>query len=585
MTERSRSLKQLAAELLPDVLRHQRLILRSYGCRGLAVAGAVLAPWPLKLIIDHTIVWRTPLTLFGYGPIGPELLVLLLTLGFLAITVISVLAGAAEKNLSATVRERLTLELRDRLLVHLLTLPPTLRTRHRSGELVLRVVDDTDLLVRVLTKTLPQVFQHVLTVVATLMMMLWVEPVAAIVGFAWLPVVGLVVRTDGRRLWHASREKRAREGEVCGLAQEIVRGMAVTQASGGEDAVRQAFRHLNAARVSAGRHETAVAVSLERRLQILQGVALALVTGIGAWLVLHRRLTIGDLTLLTVYAGQLLKPIEKLNDLAETTGRGLAGGDRLLRLLQQSPSVVDAPGAMAIPRARGFLELVDVSYSYPDRHRPVLAGVDLSLAPGALTVLVGKSGAGKSTLLGLLVRLVDPARGEIRLDGRPITAIRLRSLREQFAVLSQDTHLFAGSLRTALTTASGVADDGALWDALALVSMDEFARGLPRRLDTLIGEDGVNLSGGQRRRIALARAFLLGRPILLLDEPLANIDAESAAVILDAILRLRRTCTCFAVTHDSALVARADRVVQLASGRLTEVTGRSAAQAPLVRVR
>jgi ATP-binding cassette subfamily B protein len=327
-----------------------------------------------------------------------------------------------------------------------------------------------------------------------------------------------------------------------------------------------------------------VAVSLERTLQLMQGIALALVTAVGAWLVLRRRLTIGDLTLLTVYVGQLLKPIEKLNDLAETTGRGLAGGDRLLRLLHQSPSVADAPDAVAIPRARGFLQLVGVSFSYPDRDRPVLTGVDLSLSPGALTVLVGKSGAGKSTLLGLLVRLVDPARGEIRLDGIPITRIRLRSLREQFAVLSQDTHLFAGSLRQALAP-SGVTEDDALWDALALVSMDSFVRGLPRRLDTPLGEDGVNLSGGQRRRVALARAFLLRRPILLLDEPLANIDAESAAVVLDAIARLRRTCTCFAVTHESALIARADRVVRLVNGRLIEAAGHGVPPVSLARVR
>ena len=584
MNERPRSLQRLAAEFLPDFMRHRRLIVRSYVCRAVAVAGSVLAPWPLKLIIDHTIVGRIPFAPFGYGPVGPELLVLLLTLGFLAITILSVVASAAEKNLSATVRERLTLELRDRLLAHLLTLSPTLRTRHRSGELVLRIVDDTDLLVRVLTKTLPQVFQHALTVAATLVMMLCVEPVTALVGFAWLPVVALVVRKDGRRLWSASREKRAREGDVCGLAQEIVRGMTVIQASGGEDATRAAFRQLNTVRVSAGRRETAVAVSLERTMQLMQGIALALVTAVGAWLVLRRRLTIGDLTLLTVYVGQLLKPIEKLNDLAETTGRGLAGGDRLLRVLHQSPSVADAPDAVPIPRARGFLQLVGVSFSYPDRDRPVLTGVDLSLSPGALTVMVGKSGAGKSTLLSLLVRLVDPARGEIRLDGIPISRIRLRSLREQFAVLSQETHLFAGSLRQALAP-SGVTEDDALWDALALVSMDSFVRSLPRRLDTPLGEDGVNLSGGQRRRVALARAFLLRRPILLLDEPLANIDAESAAVVLDAIARLRRTCTCFAVTHESALIARADRVVRLVNGRVIETAGHGMPQVSLARVR
>ena len=223
--------------------------------------------------------------------------------------------------------------------------------------------------------------------------------------------------------------------------------------------------------------------------------------------------------------------------------------------------------------------LRDVWFAYEDRKRPVLNGVNLRLQPGELTVLVGVSGAGKSTLFSLLVRLFDPTRGEILLDGRPLPSIRLRSLRDQFAILSQDTHLFAGTIRSVLGPRDRPAGDGELWRALELVALDRFVREAPEQLDTPLGEDGVNLSGGQRRRLALARAFLLRRPILLLDEPLANVDAESAAVILDAIDELRETCTCFAVTHEASLAARADRVYRLVEGRLVrgaDGTGRGA---------
>jgi ATP-binding cassette subfamily B protein len=568
-------LPALVRAFLPETLQHRRLIAASYACRALAVAAMVVSPWPLKVIIDRAVLGHGQSVVPGIGPVTPGQLVVLLTVGFFALIAISAVAGAAEKNISATVREHLTLDLRDRLLGHLLTLSPALRTKHRSGELVLRIVDDTDLFVRVVTKTLPQVFQHVLTIAGTLMMMLWVAPLVALVGVVWLPFVALVIRTDGRRLWRASREKRAREGEVCGLTQEIVRGMLVVQASGTQQATRDAYRQLNATRVRAGREETAAAVSLERTLQILQGIALGLVTGVGAWMVLRGRISVGDLTLLSVYVGQLLKPIEKLNDLAETTGRGLAGGERLLRMLEQAPSVADAPEAIAIARARGDLDLAGVSFTYPERQRAVLTHLDLHLSPGTLTVLVGTSGAGKSTLLSLLVRLADPDAGEIRLDGRPIKTIRLQSLREQFAFLSQDTHLFAGSIRQAVTPVRAERiDDKELWEALALVSLDGFVKALPRGLDTALGEDGINVSGGQRRRLALARAFLQRRPILLLDEPLANIDTESATVVLDAILQLRRTTTCFAVTHDPLLTTHADRVVRLEGGRLVEVTNR-----------
>jgi ATP-binding cassette, subfamily B, bacterial len=567
LTARANMIRAFRGDMAP----HWKLFAAAYAARTVAVAAAVLAPWPLKLLIDHVLAARTPRAIAGVPVTGSAaVLAAVLTGGFLLIALVGVLMNALEKNISALVRERMTSRLRDRLLAHVLTLPPTLRTKHRSGELVLRLVDDTDLFVRVITKTAPQLFQHALTLAGTLAMMFWVEPRMALAGCIWLPVVVVVLRRDARRLWRASREKRKREGDVCGLAQEVIRGVAVIQASGAEAATRGRFQVVNERRVSAGRHETAVAVTLERSLQLVQAAAMAMTTLGGAWLVIRRQLTIGDLALLTAYVAQLFKPVEKLNDLAETTGRGVAGGERLLKLLDLQPAVADAPGAIAIGSSHGVLEVRDVWFEYPERARPVLRGVTFRLEPGQLTVLTGASGAGKSTLFNLLVRVFDPSAGQVRLDGRALPSISLRSLREQFAVLSQDTHLFAGTLREALT--SDVTADDEIWNALALVSLDDFVKGLPLGLATPLGEDAPNLSGGQRRRIALARAFLLGRPILLLDEPLANIDADSAAVILNALDRLRRTQTCFAVTHDRALIERADRVYRIENGDVFELT-------------
>jgi len=573
LTSRPDGWRALDRTFRADVMAHARLFAGAYAARTVAVVAVVLAPWPLKILIDHVLAGQTPRAV---GPLplpgSPIAVAALLTAGFFGIALVGLAMNAVEKNLSALLRERMTFDLRDRVLAHLLTLPPTLRTKHRSGELVLRLIDDTDLFVRVITKTAPQVFQHALTLTGTLAMMLWVDPRIALAGCVWLPVVVFVLRRDARRLWSASREKRAREGEVCGLAQEVVRGMAVIQASGNESATRRRFRDINQRRVTAGRHETAVAVSLERTLQAVQAAAMAVTMLGGAWLVLRAQLTIGDLALLTAYVVQLFKPVEKLNDLAETTGRGVAGGERLLRVLDVRPVVFDAPGAAVMREVRGSLELRDVWFEYPDRAHTVLQGVNLRLAPGELTVLMGPSGAGKSTLFHLLVRLFDPSRGSVLLDGRPLPSIALRSLRAQFALLTQDTHLFAGTLREALT--DGSASEAEVWAALRLVALDDFVRSLPHGLDTLIGEDALNVSGGQRRRLALARAFLLKRPILLLDEPLANIDAASASVILDALDCMRQTRTCFAVTHEPMLAARADRVYRLDRGELHEVSHR-----------
>jgi len=237
--------------------------------------------------------------------------------------------------------------------------------------------------------------------------------------------------------------------------------------------------------------------------------------------------------------------------------------------------VEDAPGALDIGRARGVIELRDVKFEYAGRRpAPVLRGVNLRLEPGRLTLLVGRSGAGKSTLISLLVRLFDPSSGTILLDGRPLPTISIRSLRSQISMMSQDTHLFAGSLRQALIPTGAEVDDARVWESLALVAMDDFVRALPDQLETPLGEDGVNLSGGQRQRLSLARAFLLDRPILILDEPTSNIDAASEALIAKALERIRVGRTCLAITHRLTLFDHADLVYHLEDGRIVEQTSR-----------
>lgn len=559
----------------PDLRPHRRTLTAAYLFRLLSVAAAVVSPWPLKVIIDNVIARRPlPSGLRAFHNVSPEWLVVWLSLFFVAATIVGAVTNALEKNLSARVRERLTLSLRDRLLAHLQTLPPTFRTNNRSGELVLRLVDDSDLFVRILTKTLPVLFQNVATVLLILVVMLWLDLRLAAFGVVLVPALAAVIRHYSRSLWAASRDKRRHEGKVSGLAQEIVRGLPVIQALGGERQARTRFERRNRKRLRAGVEETRVAVRMEQTLQIAQGFALALMTGAGALLVLRGQLTVGELTVFAAYVAQLLKPVEKLNDLSETAGRGFAGGERLLALLAQEPAVSDAPGATEVGRMRGLVEFRNVWFRYPEedardeRAEYVLRGVDMRLEPGRLTVLLGQSGAGKSTIMSLLVRLYDPTGGRITLDGRPLREITLRSLRAQVAVMTQDTHLFSGSLRRALVPDGAEPTAEKIWEALALVALDEFVRELPRQLETKLGEDALNLSGGQRQRLSLARAFLLDRPVLLLDEPLANVDDASAAVILRALDRLRATHTCLAITHQTQLLDYADVVYRLEDGRV-----------------
>ena len=555
----------------PIVGEHRRLLATAYACRIAGVILGLAAPWPLKVIIDHVLTGRrVPSALAVLRSVqSAESLILAMAAAIVAIAVLRALVESTHATLSAKFRERLNTELRDRMLGHLQLLPPTIRTTHRSGELVLRLVGDVDQFVRFQARTVPMIVEHLLTSVAVLSMMFWLQPLLAMFAVILVPALALLVRFYGARLGRASRERRRREGAVAGLAQEIVRGLPVIQALGGDEHARRRFRELNVQSLGAGVEETRVAARMERAIRIVHGVATAVLVAGGAWLVLRGHLTLGALTVMASYLTQLLKPVERLNDLAETTSKGMASGERLLALLDQQPTIRDAPGALNLARAHGIIELRDVYFSYGgSRPEPVLRGVNLQLRPGALVLLVGASGAGKSTLLSLLVRLFDPTSGEIRLDGRPLPSLTVRSLRAQVAMMAQDTHLFAGSLREALTPTGERLDDGRIWKALALVAMDDFVRGVPGTLDAPLGEDGVNLSGGQRQRLSLARAFLLDRPILLLDEPTSNVDPESEAIIFSALERIRHGRTCLAITHRRSMFDRADAVYRLQDGRL-----------------
>lgn len=537
-----------------------------------AVSANALSPWPLKLLVDG-LVEGVPAGGAAVSAFGREPYLYAIGLGvvFLVLSLASAFAESSDGLLTATIRERLSQSLRERMLAHLQSLPPTIRTTHRSGELVLRVVGDVDHFSRLWTKTLPALGRLVATTVATIAGVFWLSPMLGAACLVAVPLLGLVVRVRGRSVTQTARLKRRREGEVAAVAQEIVRGLSVIQATGATARAARRFSSASAAGLRAGVDASRAAAKMERAFEVARAVAMTFVMVGGALLVLRGWLTVGALTALAAYMTQLLRPIDKINALIESVSRGVIAGERLLALLALQPVVADRPDALRITRSSGRIELRDVWFAYPsdgDVRPPVLRGVNLTLEPNRFTVLVGASGAGKSTIVNLLVRVFDPISGSIAIDGRPFPAVSLHALRAQIAVMTQDLHLFAGTLGEALAPDEGPVDEARLWNTLALVALDDFVRGLPAGLDTPLGEDGLNLSGGQRQRLSLARALLLDRPILLLDEPLANVDAASAQVILDALQTIRRGRTLLAITHEALLLRHADAVYRLAGGLL-----------------
>ena len=538
----------------------------------LAVGAGVLTPWPLKLIIDHFLE-KNDVAAFNSMlgvTLSAAVWVMVIAAGYFLLNVVEAMLNTTNKVIIARVREQLNLSIRDRVLAHIQSLPGTTRMKYRSGELVLRMVGDVSIFTRLLTKTMPQMFEHGATTFFTLAVMFAVQPTLGFLGVIMFGGLFLLVRRYGSKLRKTSREKRRHEGSIAGLAQEIIRNLPLIQALGFEQKTRRDFRKINEKSLTAGVNSIRVIAEMERTLKLAKGIAATVLIGGGALMVLNGQLTIGELTVFIAYLNKLTKPADKVNDLTDSATRGMAGGEQIAKLFDEKPADLEAVNAREIAKMHGDIEFRNVWFAYPEQKQRdfVLKGVNFRLQPDKLTVIMGQSGAGKSTTLSLLLRLFEPTAGEIAIDGVLLSQISANSLRENISVTLQQAYLFSGTIREVLCGDNANISDAAICEALAFVDLAEFVDRLPKKLDTLLAEEGLNISGGQQKRLALARAFLLDRPILVLDEPLANVDAQSATVIMNALQRIRTGRTCMIITHNPALCTIADEVLHLQNGRL-----------------
>lgn len=551
----------------------------------LAAGAIVLLPWPLKLTIDYVLVgnplpdsldWiQQTLTRFAIVDTEPSAknLTLLFAGAYAVIATFAALMNAADKLISAKIREQLVLRIRIRVLkrLHGLTLP--MLSNYRKGDLVLRISGDVYQFVRLLTKTIPMIFRYTAVSVFTLSVMFWIEPRLAAVGILIVSLMTGIVLYFGAQLHQASRDKRSNEGKVASLSQEIVKAIPTIQALGLESYTEQRFYNVNKKSLAAGVGQIRVAVNMERAMQIINGIAVALIMGGCAYYVVNNQLTVGDMTVFIAYIIQLLKPVEKINELVLSVSRGISRGERLASLFSEIPKVECFSGSVPEIPCDGFIEFRSVMFAYPEQapNSILLHDINFSLIKGQLVVITGPSGSGKSTLIGLLLRQLNPLSGQISLDGCPSSQYPLNSWRKQFGVMLQQHDIFAGTIRELLWVSDLPADDARIWQVLTLVDLDGYVKQLPGGLDADLAEDGINLSGGQRARFSLARTLLLDRPILVLDEPLANIDAKSQSIILSALEKIRSSKTCFVISHQSIITKRADMVYVLESGKLIPI--------------
>lgn len=557
----------VAARFRPALAPERRLLLGSSAVLVAEVGLSLLEPWPLKIVFDHVLGTATPPA--WLAPLTDTSLVVVCAIAVFALIALRAAASWASTIGFALAGNRVLTRVREDLFTHVQQLSFGGDRSARLGDWLTRIISDVGILKEVVVTALLPLTANGLILIGMLAVMAWMDPVLALVAVAPLPLLALFTVRRSRSIQGVGRQQRQREGELANAAAESLGAMAVVQALSLEPRFEARFRAASQRDLRDGVRGKRLAAGLERGVDSMIGVSTALVLGYGALRAISGHVTPGELIVFLTYQRRAFRPARNFAKYTARIAKATASGERVLQLLDRAPAVRERPDARVAVPLRGDISFRDVAFAYPDG-QTVLDGFDLEVAAGEWIALVGASGAGKSTIAALLLRLADPQRGAVLVDGEDIRELTLHSLRRQIALVPQDDLLFTGTLRENI--ACGAPDAGAdrIEAAARIARVDEFAERLPEGLDTWVGERGVTLSRGQRQRVCIARAALREAPILLLDEPMTGLDEENERLVRDALERAARGRTCLLVTHDPAHAARCDRIVTVEDGRASE---------------
>ncbi|MDQ3781510.1 MAG: ABC transporter ATP-binding protein/permease, partial [Actinomycetota bacterium] len=399
-------------------------------------------------------------------------------------------------------------------------------------------------------------------------MLFYLDWALAIVALVVAPVYWAAARRYTGRIRIVSAEKRRLTGDMNSLAEEVLSAVPQVQAAGAERLEESRFDARGRAIRAAAMEASRLNATLRPLTDLLELTGALLVIGAGAWSVVAGRQTIGELLAFLTYLTQLYSPTRSLTDLASGANSAAAGAERVQEILDEAPDVTDPPTPIEPPAINGALSFRGVTLHYPGRDQPAVDTLELDIAPGQITAVVGPSGSGKSTIAALAMRLMDPDAGLVLLDGHDVRDYPLAFLRSAVGLLLQDTYLFHGTIADNVAYGSA-ADATALAGALDGADAG-FVSSLGKGVHHHIGGNGRALSGGQRRRVALARVLMSAPPVLILDEFSTGQDPASVRRVLD---RLRgRANTIVLITHDVSVAAIADRVVSIERGRVVADT-------------
>lgn len=557
-----------------------RLWIVIFCCIAAASGISVLPPFCVRYILDRAI------------PEGNFTLLTLLTGAMVVIAIAAGFVGVLQQSLTARVGQGIMYDLRNELYRHLQQLSLRFYTVTRSGEIVSRISSDVAAIQGVATGTVVTIAGNITTLTATAIALFGMNWRLALVAIAVMPAFYIPSRVVGKIRRRLSMETQESQAQVLGFLNERMHigGSLLTNIFGQREADATEFADRTRVLRDLSIRQAVVGRWLFMILSVFSAVGPALIYWYGGYQAIKEGLTPGMLVAFAALLTLLYRPMVQLATVYVDVQAAMAVFDRIFEYLDIKPDVQDKPDALKLPAVEGHILVTGVSFSYPrvmhaeaavpaasgpepaaeEGERFALQGISFEIKPGQRVALVGPSGAGKTTITYLVPRFYDPAEGTITLDGHDVRDLDQQDLRKHIGIVTQETFLFHATIRENLLYARSDATAQQLEDACRAANIHEFIRDLPEGYDTVVGERGFRLSGGEKQRLSIARALLKNPRVLILDEATSNLDATSEYLIQQALEKLLAGRTSLIIAHRLSTILSADQIVVLERGRVVD---------------
>ncbi len=551
--------KAVLKRVLTHIKKYRILVILSFVCAMITVASTLYAPILTGDAID-LIVGKGLVDFDGIKDI---------IYTFVMVTVVTVLSQWFMNIINNHITYSVVRDIRIEVFNHMEELPLSYIDSHKHGDIVSRIVSDIDQFADGLLMGFTQLFTGIVTILATLGFMIAVNVPIALVVIVLTPLSLFVASFIAKRTYHLFHRQSETRGEITALVDEMIGQQKIVQAFGYEDEALERFGEINDRLEKDSMSATFYSSIVNPCTRFLNNLVYAAVGIIGAVSVISTGFTVGQLTCFLSYANQYTKPFNEISNVITELQNAMACAGRVFELLDETPQVPEKEQAHVLTDTKGAIEIKDVNFSYV-KDKTLITNLNLSVKPGMRVAIVGPTGCGKSTLINLLMRFYDVDTGSISVDGTDIRDMTRDSLRQNYGMVLQETWLKSGTIRENIAYGKPDATDEEIVQAAKLAHSDSFIRRLPQGYDTVIAEDGGNLSQGQKQLLCITRVMLLLPPMLILDEATSSIDTRTEIRIQKAFNRMMQGRTSFIVAHRLSTIREADVILVMKDGNIIE---------------